>query len=123
MKAGSPMGEVDQHRHEHKFPTEAEHRAAHRRERRAAVRQAGKRAARGLVRSEWLDRNPIFGHYSPVKRGGAKFGPAPLGVGLPGTQTAPLMQTQKVARYLKQNGTDRLTSAQRRRAGLKLVSA
>ena len=117
------MGELDQHRHEHKFPTESEHRAAHRRERRAKARQAGKRAARGLVKSEWLKRNPISGHSSPVKRGGAKFGPAPLGVGLPGTQTAPLMQSQKVAKYVKQNGTARLTPAQRRRAGLKLVAA
>jgi len=117
------MGELDQHRHEHKFPSPAEHRAYHKAERRAADRQAGKRAARGVVKSEWLTRNPIFGHYSPVKRGGAKFGPAPLGVGLPGTQTAPLMQSQKVAKYVKQNGTARLTPAQRRRAGLKLVAA
>lgn len=77
------------------------------------VRSAANRAARTLARrprrkapkrSEWLDRKPIFGHAAQVKRGGAKYGPAPLGVGIPGTQAAPMLGTQRVLAYARQTG-------------------
>lgn len=108
-----PRGIADQHEHKHPGavgPTRHQRNRA-----RAAARQAGRRRA-GVVRSEWLTRSPIFGHAADVKRGGAKYGPAPLGVGIPGTQAAPLLGIQRVLAYARQTGRLRVDHLEGRTA-------
>jgi len=95
--------------HAHKYPTSRAHRHAHRLQRleteRARIRAIARHPQRRpVVFSEWLGRSPILGHESAIKRGGAKFGPAPVGVGLPGTQAAPLLGTQRLLNYARQTG-------------------